>query len=224
MDTAAPAPPLERRATGRYVAASVIGLVALMLISIGAAGLYARYGTSDHGWITSGTHRYETSGRAIVSGSLDADGIPDWLVAKLRVAASSGDNRPLFVGVARRADVDRYLAGASYTTVEDVNFDPFEATYSSTSGKAAPGRPSEQTFWATKKVGTGTHAVTWKIRNGHWRVVVMNADASPHVVADAKVGTSFRGELAVAFSLLGVGLALAAGAVALGIGASKRRD
>jgi len=223
MDTAAPAPPIARPATGRYVAASLIGLVALLLISIGAAGLYARYGTSEHGWITSGTHRYATSGRAIVSGSLDADGIPDWLVAKLRVAASSSDNRPLFIGVARRADVDHYLAGVSHTTVEDVNFDPFEATYSSTGGRIVPGRPADQTFWATKKVGAGTHAVTWKIRNGHWRVVVMNADASPRVVADAKVGTSFRGELAVAFSLLGLGLALAAGAVALGVAASRRR-
>lgn len=223
METAAPAPSVPRPATGHWIGASLLGLIALGLIAAATAGLYARYGTSERGWINSGTHRYATSGRAIVSGSLDADGIPDWLVAKLRVAASSDDNRPLFIGVARKADVDRYLAGVAHSTVEDVNFDPFEATYSKTSGTVVPGRPGAQTFWVTKKVGTGKHAVTWKIRNGHWRVVVMNADASPRVVADAKVGTSFRGELAVAFSLLGVGLAFAAGAVALGRSGARRQ-
>ena len=223
METAAPAPSIPRPATGRWIGASLVALLALGLIAASVAGLYARFGTSDHGWITSGSHRYATSGRAIVSGSLDADAIPDWLVAKLRVAASSDDKRPLFIGVARRADVDRYLAGVAHSTVEDVNFDPFDATYSTTRGTVVPGRPAAQTFWVTKKVGTGTHAVTWKIRNGHWRVVVMNADASPRVVAEAKVGATTRGELPIALALLGIGLALAAGAVALGVSAARRR-
>jgi len=223
METAVPAPSVPRPATGRWIGASLVALLALGLIAASVAGLYARFGTSEHGWITSGSHRYATSGRAIVSGSLDADGIPDWLVAKLRVAASSDDQRPLFIGVARRADVDRYLAGVAHSTVEDVNFDPFDPTYSTTRGTVVPGRPAAQTFWVTKKVGTGTHAVTWKIRNGHWRVVVMNADASPRVVADAKVAATTRGELPIALSLLGIGLVLAAGAVALGVSAARRR-
>src|SRR4051812_35348839 len=222
METVVHAPPARRPATGRYVAASLVGLLALLLVAAAAAGLYARFGTSEHGWITSGKHRYATSGRAIVSGSLDADGIPDWLVAKLRVAASSDGDKALFVGVARRADVDRYLAGVSHSTLQDVNFDPFDPTYSTTRGTVVPGRPAAQPFWATKTVGTGADAVTWKLRNGHWRVVVMNADASPRVVADATVGATVRGELPVALSLLGVGLALAAAAVALAVGAARR--
>jgi hypothetical protein len=58
-------------------------------------------------------------------------------------------------------------------------------------------------------------------RSGHWRVVVMNADASPRVVADAKVGVAIRGALPIAISFLALGLALAAGAVALGAGAAR---
>lgn len=214
MESAAPAPSVRPRSTGRYVAASAVALLALLL---GAAGLWARYGASERGWITSGAHRYATSGRAIVSGSLDADGIPNWLVAKARITASSGNGHGLFVGVARRADVDRYLAGVAHSTVEDVDFGPFEATYSSTAGAVAPARPAAQPFWAES--GTGT--ATWKIRNGRWRVVVMNADASPGVVADAKVAATIRGALPVAFSLLGVGLALAAAAVAIAVGRRK---
>jgi hypothetical protein len=49
----------------------------------------------------------------------------------------------------------------------------------------------------------------------------MNADASPGVVANAKVAVTIRGALPVALALLGAGLALAAGAVALGIGGRK---
>ena len=217
METAVPAPSVRSRSTGRYVAASLIGLLALLLGAAGVAGLWARYGASDHGWITSGSHRYAASGRAIVSGSLDADGIPDWLVAKARITARSANGHALFVGVGRRADVDRYLAGVAHSTVEDVNFGPFDATYSSTAGSAVPGRPAAQTFW----VKSGAQAATWKIRNGHWRVVVMNADASPGVAADAKVAVTIRGALPIALALLGVALALAAGSAALAVGARK---
>ena len=217
METAVPAPSVTPRSTGRYVAASLVGLLALLLGAAGVAGLWARYGASDHGWITSGSHRYAASGRAIVSGSLDADGIPDWLVAKARITASSANGHRLFVGVGRRTDVDRYLAGVAHSTVEDVNFGPFQATYSSAAGSVVPGRPAAQTFW----VKSGAQAATWKIRNGHWRVVVMNADASPGVAADAKVAVTIRGALPIALALLGAGLALAAGAVALAVGTRK---
>jgi hypothetical protein len=109
---------------GRWLGASLVGLLALLLIAVGGAGLWARWGSTQHGWITSGSHRYAANGRAIVSGSLDADGMPDWLVAKVRVAASSNSGHPLFVGVGRRTDVDRYLGGVGRSTVEDVNSAP----------------------------------------------------------------------------------------------------
>src|SRR5690242_18122412 len=182
METAAPTRTTREPRTHRYVAASLIAILALLFMATGGAGLWAR-ASSDHGYISSGTHRYATSGRAIVSGSLDVDGVPDWLVSHVRISAASEDSRPLFVGVARQADVDRYLAGVSRSTVEDVNFDPFRATYSTSRGSAVPAAPEAQTFWAESKVGTGKQTVSWRIRNGNWRVVVMNADGSPRVVA-----------------------------------------
>src|SRR6266508_858097 len=217
METAAPAHTAKKPRSGHWLAASLGGLLALLLIAAGVAGLWARWGTTHHGWITSGSHRYSANGRAIVSGSVDADGIPDWLLAKVRVAASSTAGRPLFVGVARRTDVDRYLASVARSTVEDVNFGPFIPTYAATRGTAVPARPAAQTFWAQSQVGTGTQTVTWKLGNGKWRVVVMNADASPHVVADAKVGASIRDVLALPIALvaIGLGLALAGATVAL---------
>jgi hypothetical protein len=219
MDTATHAPAAPGWRTGPVVGAISIGLLAALLTAAGAAGLWARAHSSEHGYIMSGAHRYAASGRAIVTGSLDADGIPNWLAAKFRLQASSADGRPIFVGVGRRADVDRYLARVAHATVEDVNFNPFSVTYSATSGTAIPARPAAQTFWAESHVGTGTQAVSWKIRGGQWRAVVMNADGSPHVAASAKVGTTIRGALPIAISVLAAGLVLLAVAGALGVSA-----
>jgi hypothetical protein len=222
METTAPAPSTQAPRTGRIIGASLIGLLALGLLAAGIAGIWTRATSTEHGYITSGSHTYAADGRAIVSGSIDADGIPDWLVAKLRVAATSEDGRPLFVGVGRRDDVDRYLAGVAHSTVEDVSFDPFEVDYTSTAGRAVPSRPAEQTFWAESHVGTGKQTVAWKMQNGNWRVVVMNADGSPHVAADASVGASIRGALAIAISATALGALLAAVAAALLIRADRR--
>jgi hypothetical protein len=167
--------------------------------------------------------RGASAGRAIVSGALDADGIPNWLVAKARIVASADGGRPLFVGVARRADVDRYLAGVARTTVEDVDFSPFAVTSASVTGDAVPAPPATQTFWVRSGVGRGEQTVSWNLRDGSWRVVVMNADASRKVAVDAKAGATIRGAFAIALAALGAGLALAAVSVALAAGGRRRR-
>jgi nitrate reductase gamma subunit len=63
--------------------------------------------------------------------------------------------------------------------------------------------------------GTGRQTVSWKVRNGSWRIVVMNADGSPRVATEAKVGATVHGALAVVIVALALGLALVAGAAAL---------
>jgi hypothetical protein len=212
MDTAVTQPRIKEPSSGRLVAASLIGILALLLIAAGGAGLWAK-ASSDGGYISSGTHPFESSGRAIVSDAMDVDEFPSWLVAKLRVKASS--DKPLFVGVAPRADVDRYLAGVAHSTVEDFNFGPFEVDYSTQAGTKSPARPAQQTFWTASSVGTGKQSVAWKVKNGSWRFVVMNADGSPGVAADAKVGATLHGALAVVLSALGAGLLLLGVSVAL---------
>ena len=101
---------------------------------------------------------------------MDVDELPSWLVAKLRVKATS--DKQLFVGVGPRADVDRYLAGVRHSTVEDVSFGPFEVDYSSQPGTKAPNRPGQQSFWLESSTGSGQQNVAWKIRNGSYRFVV----------------------------------------------------
>jgi hypothetical protein len=46
--------------------------------------------------------------------------------------------------------------------------------------------PAAQTFWAA--TSTGGRPLDWKVRKGQWSVVTMNADGSPDVRVQAKVG------------------------------------
>ena len=213
METAVTPPASPRIGTGRIAAATVVGLIALVVGAAGATGLWALVAKSDGTYITTGSHRYAASGRAIVSDPLHVDRIPDWLTAKIRVSTTSGNGTATFVGVGRKADVDRYLAGVAHSTVEDVDYGPFDVAYGTTGGSAVPAPPAAQTFWDASSVGTGTQSVSWKIHEGHWRVVVMNADGSPAVTADAKVGASVSHALVYTLVLLGLSLAIGALAV-----------
>jgi hypothetical protein len=212
MDTTLPAPTSRRPGAARIATAATLGVVALLLVAAGIAGIVAR-ASSDGGYVSTGTHRYASSGRAIVTDAMHVGAFPDWLVARLRVRATS--DKPIFVGVGRRADVDRYLAGVAHSTLEDVNYGPFDASYSAQPGSAIPARPASQSFWAASTTGSGRQIVSWKVRNGSWRVVVMNADGSRGVATDAKVGASVHGALVLVIVALAVGLVLLAGAVAL---------
>src|SRR4051812_8461990 len=223
MEATVTAPPTRELQSGRIVAAIVVGLIALGCGAAGVAGLWAVTAKSDHTYISTGTHHYAAGGRAIVSNPLHIDHFPDWLIGKIRVTTSSSDGAATFVGVARKADVDRYLAGVARSTVEDLNFSPFDVAYGKVAGSAVPGPPAAQRFWAASAEGTGKQSISWNIRDGHWRFVVMNADGSAGVTAEAKVGASIAHGLVYALVLLGIGLALGGLVVWLVVSGSRRR-
>jgi hypothetical protein len=212
MDSAVTAPKSRHPGTARIAAGVIVGMLGLLLIAVGVTGIWVRTTSNDGSYVSSGTHRYASSGRAVVSNPMDVGVVPDWLVAKLRIRATS--DKPLFV-VGRRTDVDAYLAGVARSTVEDVSFGPFAVEYSAHQGSTIPARPATQTFWTASSSGAGEQTVSWKVRKGSWRVVVMNADGSAGVAADAKVGATLHGALVVVIAALALGLALAAGAFAL---------
>src|SRR5581483_9507620 len=141
METAAPAP--SRRIGGGRIAATVtLGLLAALLVATGITGVW--YRAAHGGWIQTGSHRYESQGRAIVTDAMNVDEFPNWLVAKIRVQASS--HKPLFVGVAR-------------PTLQDVNYGPFDAEYTTTAGAKTPAPPARQSFWTASSTGSGKQSV-----------------------------------------------------------------
>ena len=116
------------------VCGSLFALLALGLVTAGIVLVLAHATARDStGFYTSPTERFTTSGFALTSegmqiGDVRGDGAGwalDALDATVRVRASAPDGRPVFVGIAPKADVDRYLAASAHTVVSDVSAAPF---------------------------------------------------------------------------------------------------
>jgi hypothetical protein len=122
--------------------------------------------------------------------TVDISKAPQWAlnagVDRVRVQAHS--NRPIFIGIARTADLDRYLRGTEHDDISGLSYHPFQVGYDHRSGHAPNSLPANETFWVKSASGTGNVALDWKPRSGNWRAVVMNADNSRGVSADLKFG------------------------------------
>jgi hypothetical protein len=68
-----------------------------------------------------------------------------------RVRAATQGERPLFIGIAHTVDVERYLRGAGFATIDRFEVRP-DTTHP---GRAPSGPPSRQPIWATSTQGTG---------------------------------------------------------------------
>src|SRR5579871_3028407 len=125
-----------------------VALVALTAAAAGGTAIWADSTQRDsHGYVSTGSHPFSSTSRAITSKSIELHtGIPHWLLGKIRIEATAGA-RPVFVGIARTRDVDAYLAGVDRISVTDVGFDPFRAHYARQAGTRVPGRPAAQSFW-----------------------------------------------------------------------------
>jgi Domain of unknown function (DUF4389) len=203
------------------VLGSLLALVALVFLLAGGALLWA-HGTQrdDDGYYTTSTQRLATPTPALTVEDIDLSGIsdlPDWLVpdglGTVKIDARSADRTPLFVGIAPAAQVDRFLAGVAHDRVTDVGWGNDSPEYERTPGRARAPDPS-QVRWVAQ--ARGPHAVlSWKVREGKWAAVTMNADGSRSVAADVKVGGKAGFVLPLALVLLGLGAAFGIGAAGL---------
>lgn len=186
---------------------------------LGTASLVAR---DDQGYFDTNLDRLETDTAAITSDEVTFatdPGSPDWLMDRLdidvRLRVSGASEEPVFVGIARTADVDTYLAGVAHARVTDVD-DDWTATYANVPGDGVVATPpDDEDFWVAAASGTGDQELVWEAESGRWTAVVMNADGSPGVRADANVAAKAGFIVPLALTLLGVGLLLTAVGVAL---------
>jgi hypothetical protein len=146
----------------------------------------------------------------------------NWL-GKVRIRAEGASAQPLFIGIGPEPAVAGYLGRVAHADVEDIDIDPFRVTYRQVAG-AAPGRPpTAQNFWAASASGQGRQTLTWKVRDGDWSVVLMNADGSRGVGAEVDLGAKLSFLLWVAIGVLIGGVLLLGGGVALIVLAARRR-
>ena len=208
------------------VTGSIASLLATALVAGGALALWGDSQKGSDGYLTTDTHRFEASGRALATENLDVDlGDADWLaqtddLGKVKVTAESRDGKPVFVGIARTSDIEDYLAGVPYSTVDDIEASPFSADYTRHSGHRHPVSPEHAGIWAASSYGNGSRSFEWKVDDGDYSVVVMNADGSLGVDANIKAGADvpFLDELG--WSAIGSGafaLVIGIGLIALGV-------
>jgi hypothetical protein len=225
--------PEQRSAPVRSVAliilGSVLGLIALVLLGGGVTTLWADQTKRDSaGYFTGSTHRIANDSYAVTHNGVNVHHLPDWAdggkLARIRIAATSDTGRPLFVGIGREQDVDAYLANVAHANLSDYDVSGSEQEYNPVSGTATPVRPASQDIWAASATGSGRTALKWKLHEGNWSVVLMNADGSKGVAADVKLGVDLGYLGWMSAGLLAVGGVLAAGAVLLIVRGGRRRE
>ena len=206
QDAAVPAPAAaaaskQQLSRGRLIRFAFGGLgllAALALIGGAIAGIVGLETNRDStGYFVTHPHHYQTSSYALATESLNVGGVTGMLEAglvRLRITATSTDAaKPLFIGIARTRDANRYLARVEHDELHDINFDPFKIDYRRLGTGAPRGLPSSQSFWQARASGAGTQTISWPVEKGRWSAVVMNADGSPHVGVHARLAAQLAG-------------------------------
>jgi hypothetical protein len=216
-----PAPPPAPAAhnasrTGAVIGGSILATVGAVM-ALGGGGLLAVAGTDNT--FETGHHDVSTPTTALVSDVANIEGTNEVTdaIGHPRVTISSDavrNDQPVFVGVAHKADVDRYLAGAEVDKVNDIDTDPFTLDKKRRPGTVKPKPPTTQSFWVAKSSGS-TASIDWKVKDGNYRVVVMNADGSKGVATQTKAGLEIPHLSTISLITMLIGLGVGGGGVAL---------
>lgn len=232
-------PSVPSRWTGGRIAAivggSLLALIALGLMACGAYGLWLHTTQRSDGYVMTSSERFSTASYALATRTLQiSSNVPsflfgrDWL-GDVRIRGQSANpNVPLFIGIARKDDVDRYLAGVAHSEVVDVNANLFGTTHRPSYRPQPGGKPAipptGATFWVARVAGRGSQSLTWSVKQGRWAVVVTRPDGSRGVSADLAAGAKLPALLWASIGLLVFGILILGGAAALiYFGARERR-
>lgn len=201
----------------------LLGLGAL--VALAGVVVLALFGSD--GRLATGRQQLDTPTAALVTGAAritDAAQVADVLgTTSIQVSANAAGDRGVFVGIGRTADVDRYLSGAAVDEVTDFDVDPFRITRRTQPGTATPAPPADQSFWVTQSNGDDSAGIDWKVRDGSYRLVVMNADGSNQVATQTTVGVTIENLPAIAWGILILGLVITSGGALLLVTILRRR-
>ena len=217
-------PPVShpKRSTGWIVVGAVI-IVSGFLTAISGGALLALFGSDRV--LSSGQHQVSTPTSALVADLgrvTDIDGF-QYLTGSptLHVTADNEADGPIFIGIGRADEVDRYLAGFSTDRVTDLEPSPFELDSVRHDGSGTPGAPAEQNIWVASSTPSDAE-LSWEIRDGHYEVVIMNADGSTNVQAQARFGVSLPDSTALWSLVIGAGVVIMVIGGVVVIAASRR--
>ena len=203
---------------------SVVAVVGAV-VAVGGGALLAVVGSDSE--FTTGREHVTTATTALVTPIDDINGINGFTSLlgrpELRLNVSGGDKQ-VFIGIGRTDAVDKYLAGANIDKVKDFDLDPFTIDRDHRAGTAQPAAPAAQKFWVAKAAGTKP-TLDWKVRDGNYRFVIMNADATPDVALDGRFTLAVPRLWALALGALVAGLVgTGVGLMMIVIGGRRPRD
>lgn len=230
---------------GRIAAVLIGGLILLASFGLLAGGTSIswlnRDFVDDEGYIMSGEAEIYTDAYALVSTDIDVemgDEVPPFIrsitgrgdIITLKLEAIDVDpGEEVFIGVARSVDAEAYLRDVSYDEVSQLSDSSTwrdrlpEVSYVPHQGGAPSAPPTAVSFWDTFVTGSGTQVLEWEPVSGSFWIVVMNADGSPGVDLNMKVGARVPILDTVGNALIVGGLvALAVGAFIVYYGAIRR--
>ncbi|HET9444186.1 MAG TPA: DUF4389 domain-containing protein [Acidimicrobiales bacterium] len=199
------------------VTGAIVALVGLVSVSVGGVLLWAHTTQRDaDGFYTTGAERYATTTYALTAqvdlgeeGAADRGGSIDNPLGTVRLRVAGGE-APLFVGIGRRGDVDRWLSGVRHERVTGPALGPLDSATTVVGGDRTPTSPLDQAFWVAATAGSGRQTLVWPSEGGRWTVVVMNADARPEVSARVTLGVRTRVLLPVGSGIGAFGVTLLA--------------
>jgi hypothetical protein len=204
---------------GRVASVLTGGLLALCSVGLIAVGGYLlNAATGNGGWLALGHGTYQTDSYAVAT---DPE---NWgtttyafgTVDKVRIRITPSDaTTPVFVGMARPDDVQRYLRGVEHVTAHGAP--GYRVTYTQHDGRAPATPPAHAVPWTVQATGTGTQTLAFDAQQqrGDQVVVVMNADGSRSVRGRAESAVTQPSLPWIASGLLAGGLVLGVGAVLL---------
>jgi hypothetical protein len=200
----------------------VVGIVIMVIaapVVIAGTAMLALFGSG--GQLRTGPHVVTTPGSALVSSVAEIDSASELTstlgdsTVQIQGTARSADHG-VFVGIAPAAEVDRYLAGADVDVVTDFEIDPFKLDTDRRAGTATVETPGTQDFWVAKaQAASGTATLNWTVRDGDYRIVVMNADASPGVDVDGTFAVVLPAAAGIGTTVLVTGLVIGVIGIAL---------
>src|SRR6478735_4177127 len=226
---------------GRHLVALIVGCLLILpglglLLGGAALGITYAVARDSAGYLSltmpvlSSSSPAITAGDAVVATRPD---VPSWVFDRLQVdvrvtARPLASGKNVFLGIAPAGSLSAYLGGVAHDQVVGIT-DPRAdgqrtAVLRSTPGADRAAAPTRQTFWTASATGAGQQQLTWRVTGGQWSAVIMNADGSSGVAVSSTIGVKAGFLLPLALLMVGLGLLITGGAVALIIiGASGNR-
>ncbi|MFZ2016694.1 MAG: DUF4389 domain-containing protein [Nocardioides sp.] len=194
------------------VAGALVALAAVaMLLAAALVGIAGATARDADGFLMSPTRSLASPGYAVTTQDLsvqsDVPGLPHRLLGDTKIRATPTNGKAVFIGIARTSVLAGYLGSARHSVLRSLHQGTPRYDVLGLGRVTAP--PGAFRGWAASESGIGTRSLVWHTRTGHWTAVLMNADATPGVRADAAIGAELPalpwlvGGLAVGGLLIG---------------------